>query len=209
MMDGFIEQNRPHEPQPWEQQPQQQMSQQMQQQDLTQQPESFFEDPNAGMGQSPLGTGLPGSGSYGVPQPAITEQIAKLAVGTGLTIGGVEVLSIDELPTLFYFLTDNWRHFQLTNLKAKDQRYLDREIEDIHMLSCQVRKHRLCKEKQVKLLNSIYFYKSRSDMNRMTEREIWTLQTSSFQQQEIKRPKEGGGSFLSFFTDKLHGGGRE
>lgn len=151
------------------------------------------------------GSSLPPMGSYGAVQPSFNEKIAELAIGTSIKIGGESVRSIDELPTLFYFLTDNWRHFQLSNLKKADQRDIERSIADIHMLSGQMGNEYLAKLKQIELLNSIYLFKSRSDLDCMREREIWTLQTNQMQQQDIKRPKEGSGGFLSFFTNKNKG----
>lgn len=147
--------------------------------------------------QSPLSSGVPSPGMYGSPAPAFNEQMAQLAIGTHITIGGKEIESIDDLPTLFYFLTDNWRHFQLSNLSAKDQRYIRREIEDIHMLAGQGGNEYLAKTKQITLFNELYMFKSRSDMGRMTEREIWTLQTNALHNDEIKRPKESNTGFFS------------
>jgi hypothetical protein len=102
-------------------------------------------------------------------------------------------------------MTDNWRHFQLTNLKKSDQRDIERNTADIHMLAGQMGNEYLCKLAQIRLLDSIYLFKSRSDNDRMTEREIWTLQTQQMQHQEIKRPKEGGGGFFSMFTNRNRG----
>lgn len=170
-------------------------------------PEEEFDpqwmDPNQ---QFMPGGGLPPLSAYAPPSSSFNERMAEIAVGASLTIAGKPVGNIDELPTLFYFLTDNWRHLQLTNLKAKDQRYIEREIADIHMLAGQGRRKLLCKLKQIELFNSIYLFKSRSDLDDMRERKIWTLQTSQFQNQEIKRPKESGGGFINFFTGNKGGG---
>jgi hypothetical protein len=155
----------------------------------------------------PIGSpALPPVGSYGAAQPSFNEKIAEMAIGTSIKIDGVPIRNIDDLPTLFYFLTDNWRHFQLSNLKKADQRDIERSIADIHMLSGQMGNEYLCKLKQFELFNSIYLYKSRSDLESEREREQWTRQTTRMEQQEIHRPKEGSGGFLSFFTGKNKGG---
>ena len=98
-----------------------------------------YGDPMMDMG---MGGGLPPASMYGAPPAAFNEKMAELAIGTGLKIGGQCITNLDQLPTLFYFLTDNWRHFQLSNLKSREQRYLEREIADIHMLAHQSRRKR-------------------------------------------------------------------
>jgi hypothetical protein len=149
---------------------------------------------------------LPPVGSYGSAQPSFNEKIAELAIGSSLTVGGKPVLTLNELPIIFYPLTDNWRHFQLSNLKSKDQRDIERRIKYIHLLASRPRYEMVCKMKQIELFNKIYLYKSRCDLDDMRERKIWTLQTQQMQQQEIHRPKEGSGGFLNFFTGKNRGG---
>jgi hypothetical protein len=177
-------------------------------QDLQQpDPQDQFGNPMQYPGFDPYMTsGLPPVSSYGQVAPSFNEKLAELAIGTNLSIKGVDIADISELPTLFYFITDNWRHFQLSNLRGKDQRDIERSIADIHMLAGQDGNEFMCKLKQIELLNSVYLFKSRSDLDDMRERKIWTLQTQQMQQGEIKRPKEGSGGFLSFFSGKNKGG---
>lgn len=147
--------------------------------------------------QSPLSSGVPPPSMYGQPSASFNEKMMELAIGTHITIGGKEIINFEELPTLFYFLTDNWRHFELSNLKGKDQRRLEVRLKHIHRMSGQGGMEYLCKIKQLELLNTVYFHKSRSDMNRMTEREILTLQSYASHNDEIKRPKESNSGFFS------------
>lgn len=163
-----------------------------------------YSDPS----MDPLGgSSLPPPSSYGSVQPSFNEKIAELAIGTSLKIDGKPITNIDELPTLFYFLTDNWRHFQLSNLKKADQREIQRSLEDIRMLSGQMGNEYLCKLKQIELFDSIYLFKSRSDLDSDRERVQWTIQTNNMNtQSDIKRPREGsGGGLMSFFTGKNKG----
>jgi hypothetical protein len=162
-----------------------------------------YADPNMDFMGPPT---LPPMGSYGQVQPSFNEKIAELAIGTSLTIGGKPVETLETLPTIFYPLTDNWRHFQLSNLKNKDQRDIERRIKYIHLLASRPRYKTVCIMKQIELFNKIYLYKSRCDLDDMRERKIWTLQTQQMNQQDIHRPKEGGGGFLSFFTGRNKGG---
>lgn len=157
--------------------------------------------------QDPLGMGgLPPASSYGSVQPSFNEKLAELAIGTSLKINGKTIENIDELPTLFYCFTDNWRHFQLSNLRKADQREILRDIEEIKMLARQDGNEYICKEKQLEIFDKIYLFKSRSDLDRMTEREIWTVQTNNMNQGEIKRPKDSaGGGLMSFFTGRNRG----
>lgn len=157
--------------------------------------------------QDPLGMGgLPPASSYGSVQPSFNEKLAELAIGTSLKMGGETVTNIDQLPTLFYFLTDNWRHFQLSMLKKADQRDIERRIKYIHFLAGRDRYQTICKRKQIELFNKIYLFKSRCDTGDTRERIAWTVQTTNMNQGEIKRPKDNsGGGFMSFFTGRNRG----
>lgn len=103
-------------------------------------------------------------------------------------------------PKLWLFDSPVFRHFQLTNLRSRDQTEIERDIADILMLSHQDGNEDLCEEQQRKTYAKITMYKSRGDMSvPLRERDAWITTVNEMKSPEIKRPQGTGG----FFADLL------
>ena len=88
------------------------------------------------------------------------------------------------------------RHFQLTNLRSRDQTEIERDLADIQMLAHQDGNEVLVEELQNRVFAKVLLAKSRSDLPiQHRERDAWFTNVQELKQSEIKRPKESGGFF--------------
>jgi hypothetical protein len=163
-------------------------------------------EPNGGMLMDPgmgggfMGGGLPPIDYYGQPKQQWNKEMMDTLIDTQIKVRKDDQGNILPKPKLWLFDTEAFRHFQLSNLRSRDQTEMERDIADIQMLAHQDGNETMCQELQQRVYAKLAMFKSRSDLPiQHRERDAWFTNVSELKTHEIKRPQSSGG----FFSDVL------
>jgi hypothetical protein len=164
-------------------------------------PEQPGLQPGQGQGGDPfMGGGLPPPDFYGAPKQQWNAEMMDRLIDTRITLEDKDGNPIEK-PKLWLFDTDAFRHFQLSNLRSRDQTEMERDISDIQMLAHQDGNETLCEELQQRVYSKLSMFKSRCDLPiQHRERDAWFTNVSELKTDEIKKPQGQNG----FFSDLLH-----
>lgn len=149
-----------------------------------------------------MGGALPPIDYYGQPKQQWNAEMMDRLIDTSIKPKKDEQGNPIPIPKLWLFQTEAFRHFQLSNLRSRDQTEMERDIADIQMLAHQDGNEVLCEELQQRVYAKLAMFKSRSDLPiQHRERDAWFTNVSELKTHEIKRPQGSGG----FFSDLMGG----
>jgi hypothetical protein len=145
-----------------------------------------------------MGGGLPMPYDYGAPKQQWNAEMMDRLVDTTIDEYNKDGNLVRKRPKLWLFDTKVFRHFQLTNLRSRDQTEIERDIADIQMLSHQDGNDQLCDEIQQRVYSKIAMFKSRSDLPvQLRERDAWVTNVSELKTHDIPKPAGNSGGFFS------------
>jgi hypothetical protein len=164
----------------------------------------------------PYGAGamLPPLDTYSRPHPQWNEKMMEIFLGIKIPPKMVQDkkgnwVENPERPKLWLFeIPDVVKHFQLSNLRSRDQTEIERDISDLQMLANQEGNDTLVDELQFRILSKLALFKSRGDLSfPYTERAQYQLNINEMKTGEIKRPTQQSAGFFGELLGH-RGGGR-
>jgi hypothetical protein len=144
-----------------------------------------------------MGGGIPTPDFYGIPKPHWNVEMMDRLIDTKIDPGKDKNGKPRPKPKLWLFQTSAFRHFQLSNLRSRDQTEIERDIAEVMMLTGQDGNDALCEELQVRIYAKLNMYKSRCDLpSPHRERDAWYTNVTELKHEEIKRPVSNSSSFF-------------